>query len=189
MKLLTANGKLLLVGGKAIQMPDTAGAETAILDRSISGEYTNESLTAVQAYALAYCTHLTGVNFPNVTVLGNSALDNCTSLTSVNAPKVTKVGTYCMRGIKAAKLSFPALTSILSYAFLSCTNLTTLVLGAPTVCSLYAATAFSGSGINSDAGYVYVPSALVESYQTDSIWGTMASKIRAIEDYPDITGG
>lgn len=189
MKLLTANGMLPIVGGKAIQMPDTAGMETTILDRSISGEYTNESLTAVQAYALAYCTNLTGVNFPNAAVLGNSALDNCTSLTSVNAPKVTKVGTYCMRGIKAAKLSFPALTSILGLAFSSCADLNALILGAPTVCALAAVSAFMGTGIENGTGYVYVPSALVDSYKITAPWSSMASKIRAIEDYPDITGG
>ena len=43
--------------------------------------------------------------------------------------------------------------------------------------------------IASGTGYVYVPSALVNSYKSATNWSTYADQIRAIEDYPDITGG
>lgn len=45
------------------------------------------------------------------------------------------------------------------------------------------------TAIENGTGYVYVPSALVDSYKITAPWSSMASKIRAIEDYPDITGG
>jgi hypothetical protein len=38
-------------------------------------------------------------------------------------------------------------------------------------------------------GYIYVPASMVDSYKSASNWSTYAAQIRAIEDYPEITGG
>ena len=46
-----------------------------------------------------------------------------------------------------------------------------------------------GTLIASGTGYIYVPKALVDSYKSATNWTTYASQIRAIEDYPDVTGG
>lgn len=43
--------------------------------------------------------------------------------------------------------------------------------------------------MKSGTGYIYVPAALVDSYKAATNWSTYADQIRAIEDYPDITGG
>ena len=43
--------------------------------------------------------------------------------------------------------------------------------------------------ISSDSGYIYVPAALVDSYKAAANWQNYADQIRAIEDYPEITGG
>ena len=43
--------------------------------------------------------------------------------------------------------------------------------------------------IHSGQGYVYVPAALVDSYKAAANWQNYADQIRAIEDYPEITGG
>jgi hypothetical protein len=50
------------------------------------------------------------------------------------------------------------------------------------------------SGVNNTpigkgTGYVYVPSALIETYKTATNWSTFAAQFRAIEDYPEICGG
>ena len=45
------------------------------------------------------------------------------------------------------------------------------------------------SKIEKGAGYIYVPSALVDAYKADSKWNAYANQFRAIEDYPDICGG
>ena len=37
--------------------------------------------------------------------------------------------------------------------------------------------------------YVYVPASLLAEYQASEYWAAYASKFRAIEDYPEITGG
>ena len=49
--------------------------------------------------------------------------------------------------------------------------------------------AFTNTPIKSGAGYIYVPAALVDSYKAATNWSVYADQIRAIEDYPDITGG
>ena len=43
-------------------------------------------------------------------------------------------------------------------------------------------------GKNQDSG-IYVPRALVNEYKNATNWTVYADYIRAIEDYPDITGG
>jgi hypothetical protein len=48
---------------------------------------------------------------------------------------------------------------------------------------------FQSSAIASGTGYVYVPRALVDTYKAATNWSAYASQIRAIEDYPEITGG
>ena len=43
--------------------------------------------------------------------------------------------------------------------------------------------------LSNERVYVYVPKALVGAYKSATNWSTYANQIRAIEDYPDITGG
>lgn len=49
--------------------------------------------------------------------------------------------------------------------------------------------AFNTTLIAAGTGYIYVPSALVDSYKATTGWADWAEQIRAIEDYPEITGG
>ena len=49
--------------------------------------------------------------------------------------------------------------------------------------------AVSYTKISSGSGYIYVPAALVDSYKAAGNWQYYADQIRAIEDYPEITGG
>ena len=48
--------------------------------------------------------------------------------------------------------------------------------------------ALSSTPIKYGAGYIYVPATLVDTYKAATNWSTYANKIRAIEDYPEITG-
>jgi hypothetical protein len=67
--------------------------------------------------------------------------------------------------------------------------LTTVILRVNKVCTLANVSAFNNTPIKNGSGYVYVPSALVDSYKAASNWSTYAAQIRAIEDYPEICGG
>jgi hypothetical protein len=76
------------------------------------------------------------------------------------------------------------LRTINSQCFQSCTNLTALVIGATTVCTLANANAFNGSAIASGKCYVYVTDTLVSSYKSASNWSTYAAQIKSISELP-----
>lgn len=81
-------------------------------------------------------------------------------------------------------------TEILAQTFIGCSALETLILrGDTTVTTLGATSAFTGTPIESGTGYIYVPSALLDDYKDETNWATYADQFRAIEDYPEITGG
>lgn len=92
-------------------------------------------------------------------------------------------------------MDFHVLTAIGSSAFYGCSNLEALIIRTNELCTLSNTTALSVTPIAKGTGYVYVPKTLadgsdgVAAYQAATNWSTYAAQIRAIEDYPDITGG
>lgn len=130
--------------------------------------YKNTVATKVKNICFNGYTKLVTVEFPSVTSVGVQAFQNCTSL---------------------KKADFSVLTNISIWAFNVCRALEALIIRTNSVCALAGTNAFANnSGIASGTGYVYVPSALVDSYKAATNWSTYANQIRAIEDYPDITG-
>ena len=183
-----------------------------ILDRSISGAYVNDSVESVGDYAFAYCSKLTSVDFPLVTSIGTYAFNGCSALTSVNFPLVTSIGTYAFYNCKVlttvnfplvtsignsafwgcsalTAADFPLVTSIGNSAFYNCSALTALILRSEIMATLSGTNAFTSTPIASGTGYIYVPSALMDNYKSATNWSTYANQIRAIEDYPDVSGG
>lgn len=139
-----------------------------IVERSISGDYSNDRVTTVGAYAFQNCSGLTSVSFPNVTSIGDYAFNAAHKLAKADLPKVTSIG---------------------QHSFSAANALEALILrNAEKVCSL-GSDAVSYTKISSDSGYIYVPAALVDSYKAAANWQNYADQIRAIEDYPEITGG
>lgn len=139
-----------------------------IVERSISGDYSNDRVTTVGAYAFQNCSGLTSVSFPNVTSIGDYAFNAANKLAKADLPKVTSIGQH---GFSAAN----ALEAL-------------ILRNTEKVCSL-GSDAVSYTKISSDSGYIYVPAALVDSYKAAANWQNYADQIRAIEDYPEITGG
>lgn len=139
-----------------------------IVERSISGDYSNARVTTVGAYAFQNCGGLTSVSFPNVTSIGDYAFNAAHKLAKADLPKVTSIGQH---GFSAAN----ALEAL-------------ILRNAEKVCSL-GSDAVSYTKISSGSGYIYVPAALVDSYKAAANWKNYADQIRAIEDYPEITGG
>ena len=139
-----------------------------IVERSISGDYSNARVTTVGAYAFQNCSGLTSVSFPNVTSIGDYAFNAAHKLAKADLPKVTSIGQH---GFSAAN----ALEAL-------------ILRNAEKVCSL-GSDAVSYTKISSGSGYIYVPAALVDSYKAAGNWQNYADQIRVIEDYPEITGG
>ena len=90
------------------------------------------------------------------------------------------------------KVILPQFNYISTTMFESCSNIKTIVLSNPSnVCTLSNASYLPTQITDTEntTSYVYVPQALLANYKTATNWATFSSKIRAIEDYPDITGG
>ena len=181
------------------------------------GTYRNESLTKIVNPGFRYWgaqgNMIDTLDLPNVTItyneafmganircikvpklknIGSSVFRNSNILEEVDVSGCTSAGKTCFAGDTAIqKLDFPALNTLTySQHWMNCSSLETLILryeggvvGLPNVNCL------TGTPIEAGTGYVYVPSALVGSYKAATNWATYADQIRAIEDYPEITGG
>ncbi len=144
----------------------------------------------VGGWAFMQCSKLATVNLPEATTLGSSAFSTCAALTSVTIPKVTSLPSQCLYNCTSLqKIDLPAVTSIADSVFMMDGKLTAVILRSATLVTLDNKSAFSNSGISAGTGYIYVPSSLVARYKAATNWSTYAAHIRAIEDYPDITGG
>ena len=158
----------------AIQAIETGGGGgsdelvNSLIDRTISGTYVNNTVTIIGRYGLAGCTKLTSVVLPAVRTTDGNSMNGCSEI---------------------IKADFSNLQNIRYSTFYSNNKLVTLIIRTQAVAKLEKTSAFKGTPIESGTGYVYVPSALVNSYKSATNWSTYANQIRAIEDYPDITGG
>lgn len=163
-------GKTLSKATAIVNVPTSGGGDSvlsSIIDRSISGVYVNSDITVVGAYAFFYCHNLTGVVFPNATDIQQYAFENCKSLERIDFSQLQRSNAFSFKGD---------------------TGLRTIILRNSEVAPKTAARGF-GNLLSAIASmYLYVPSALVDSYKTSSYWGDYKNQIRAIEDYPDITG-
>lgn len=141
-------------------------------------------------WAFMQCSKLATVNLPEATTLESSAFSSCPALTSVTIPKVTSLPSQGLYNCTALqKIDLPAVTSISDSVFMMDSKLTAVILRSANLVTLHNKSAFSRSGISAGTGYIYVPSSLVASYKAATNWSTYAAQIRAIEAYPDITGG
>lgn len=161
-----------------------------LIDRSITAISNNE-VTKVGAYLFTSCNALKTADFPSATVVDNYCFYYAEYLENVNMPliKTLGIGSFYACSKSLAKLDFPSLTSMGSLAFAYCRKLETLILRSASVVTMSATTSFEYTLIESGTGYIYVPSDLVDSYKSATNWSTYAEQIRAIEDYPEITGG
>lgn len=155
------------------------------------------NITSIEYSAFRGCSNLNTVNLDKVIYLGPQAFENCSSLVNINMPKAIEIGNLAFEN--CTNLTIIDLGSCISigstdysYAsqvFYDCTNLVTLILRSPKKCTLISDNyVFYNTPIASGTGYIYVPSALLDSYKTDNMWSTYAAQFRAIEDYPDICG-
>lgn len=166
---ITANGEydVTAKARAVVNVPEDHSVEDSIINRTLK-TYTNDRITTVSGQAFWGCASLKELILPNVETLSTNSVRGCTALLKVDlGSKVRTINTN---------------------VFYGCTKLATLILRANSVCSLGATSAFTDTPIEDGNGYIYVPSAIVESYKTAAKWSTYANQFRAIEDYPDICG-
>lgn len=181
-------------------------AYVKLIGHALRGAYVNETVESIGAYAFYECSGLTSVDFPNATSISRYAFGYCRALTTADFPNVTSIDIFAFYVcISLTSANFPNVTSISNYAFATCTSLTTadfpsvtsvgssvfvdckaltsVILRSTTMARLDGTSAFNNTPIKNGTGYIYVPSALIASYQSASNWSTYSAQFRALEDY------
>jgi hypothetical protein len=174
----------------AAAINDIANTQNGFIDGSYPGHYYNDRVEEIVEYGFYKRAQMRSAEFPNVVAMGQYAFYYCSGLEKVVFPKLEILNTrtfyYCSNLHTA---DFGALENIKNtYDFSNCTKLTALILRGSTVCTLGNTNSLGSTPIASGTGYIYVPSALVESYKAATNWSTYKNQFRAIEDYPDICG-
>ena len=143
-------------GGGADATGVTDGTAT-VIDWSSAGD-----TGSIRNYAFYQCSALTTLTIPSGMTgsIGESAFSYCSALTALTLP-------FGMTG------------SIGTYAFNGCTSLTSLVIQSPTMMTLDNVNAFTNATCN-----IYVPDALVSTYQAATNWSTLAARIKPISELP-----
>ena len=159
------------------------------------------------------CNNLKAINLPMCTSLNQYAFEYVPiediNGASVHMPLVKNIGFYCFCRCEKLKTAYlPEVTSVEQGVFSKCTALTTcefdkqvsmtdllfencsnleaLILRSETMCPISDTNAFNNSSIAAGTGYIYVPSALVDTYKSNDRWSVYAEQIRALEDYVDV---
>ena len=158
--------------------------------------FSNEELTAISDFGLAGKDNIQSLYIPNVVSVGGYAFDGCDTITEIHFEKhITfkseKRPYMALRGAEnAVKIEFnDGFTILMSYVFYNMTNLKAVIIRGDNVSQLSNGNTFNDSAIAKGTGYIYVPAVLVDQYKAATNWVTIADQIRAIEDYPEITGG
>lgn len=147
-----------------------------LVERTLSGEYVNDRVTSVGPSAFQGCAELTSVKVPNATKIGSSAFYGCNKLANIDVTRVLTIGSTCFFGCSKLKLvDFPVLTNLGWRAFNG-------VHGSVVFRYTGGMVARSSASTMDAISKLYVPRALVETYEADSEF-TSVGEIRALEDY------
>ena len=173
-----------------VEVADSGEDVAALLGNTMT-ELNNSIVVSLRTRACQGATNLVTVNLPNVTSLDSYAFYGCSGLVTAKLPKLTSVSTQAFYTCtKLQHADCGNLGNIPAQTFNACSVLTELILRKTgSICTLSNANGVSNTPIGKGTGYVYVPSALIETYKTATNWSTFADQFRAIEDYPDICGG
>lgn len=97
---------------------------------------------------------------------------------------VTYIGQYVFLGCyELVGADFAAVEYMEGGAFQECESLKALVLRSTNQVCMQTLTNLEGTPISNGAGFVYVPSALIEDYENHDRWLNTGVQFRAIEDY------
>ena len=180
-------------------------------------EYIDNESTKAGPYSFAEQVQLTTVSMPEVTNIGNHCFLDCRKLTSIYFPKLVVLLYNAFRNCSSLtefvsgesfnsrvdSSTFEGCTSLTKADFkhiniqgfggysLACANLVTLIIRNTDAVPPTDSTIFGNktTKMNKGEGYIYVPASMVDAYKAATNWSSFADQIRAIEDYPDITGG
>lgn len=135
--------------------------EDALIEGTLTGEYENPRVTAINPYGFYSQDGLTVVKLPSVTRLGANAFL-----------------TYTTSNIRYIEL--PSVQTINAQSFRGCGSLVTLNLYSPdrtTIPTLANTSAFTNTPIASGTGYIVINDDLVDTLKGETNWSTYSSQI------------
>lgn len=108
----TTTYKVAEMGAAVRDLPTGGDDEDAIIQRTISGAYSNDRITTVGACAFLGCQALTAIDLPNVTQVNRNAFESCVRLSTINLPKVTALDRGVFTNSAIQQANFPLVTTI-----------------------------------------------------------------------------
>ena len=172
-----------------IEAVESVCTADSVVDKSITA-YSSSSVTTIPRYMFYECKSLVSVDIPNVTLIQTYGFALCEKLESIILPNVQELATRAFNtAATLALVDLGAITKIGTFAFYSCEKLDTIIIRSESVPTLSSYNAFNNTPIGNGEGYIYVPTSLIAEYESATNWATWVGFFRAIEDYPDITGG
>ena len=163
----------------AVEEIETGGGTDYLAQRiqNTLTSYQSTDVTSVKGNAFRSASALTSLSLPNVTQILGEAFYEC-GVTVFAFPKITALGSYAFdKANKAVAIDFgPGLSALPLGGLANCSALKTLILrrasGVVSLANLYA---IDGSPFASgkSGGTLYVPSALIASYQAATNWSTI----------------
>ena len=178
-----------------------------IIKRTIT-EFKDDRITAVGKSAFKKCANLVTVDIPSAVTITYDSFNGCAALANLNIPAVTRIEPYnAFSGCKALpKVVLPACSYIGQGAFSFCfalevvdcavtdslyignsafgsDPLKALILRSNSVATLANTNALLGTEIYYGTGYIYVPSALIDSYKAAANWSDFADQFRNLEEW------
>lgn len=171
-------------------LESSGGDIDALIDKSITSIESN--VTNIGAHAFYSIDSLVNISFPNATNIDTYAFYNCRYLTNISFPNVTSLAKSAFEGCsRLVSATFFKEVEFASQVFYSCTLFDTLVLKANSVSTLLNTNIVNGTkfAANKTGGTIYVPQALIASYQADTNWSAVLglnanNQIKAIEGSP-----
>ena len=119
----TTTYKVAEMGAAVRTLPTGGSDEDAIIQRTISGAYSNDRITTVGACAFLGCQALTAIDLPNVTEVKRNAFESCRYLQTINLPKVTALDRGAFTNSAIQQADFPLVTTIGDGCFKQARNL------------------------------------------------------------------
>lgn len=150
-------------------------------------------LEKVGDYGIYNLCYLETLKVNRLESVGNFFLGSCFIISELEFPALKTVGRNFLSNCKAlTKIDFGSLSNIPEGSFSSCSALTAVILRSQTLTTVqeYPTNTYGGPFGDNAApnAYIYVPSDLLSTYKAATGWSRISSRIRAIEDYPDICG-
>ena len=99
--------------GLTVEYDEVVMNSTKLVERTLSGDYTNDRVTSVGDYAFYGCNSLTNVSLGKAASLGTKSFGSNAGLISIDCPAVTSIaGESSIAGDYVEYVNFPSLTNV-----------------------------------------------------------------------------